>query len=191
YSALAGFAVPTQRTLLMLLIAGLALLQAQRLPVSLIWLLALFAVVLLDPFAVLAPGFWLSFLTVGALLWLSARRTGRLHWLSGWAGTQWAATLASFPLLLFLFQQLPLVSPLANAVAIPLVSLVVTPLALLGTLEPSGVLLLAAERLFALTDWLLGWLAALPHASISLPAPPLWTLLPAGFGVMLLLMPAG
>ncbi len=191
YSALAGFAVPTQRTLLMLLIAGLALLRARRLPVSLIWLLALFAVVLLDPFAVLAPGFWLSFLTVGALLWLSARRTGRLHWLRGWAGTQWAATLASFPLLLFLFQQLPLVSPLANAVAIPLVSLVVTPLALLGALDPSGMLLLAAERLFAVTDWLLGWLAALPHASVTLPAPPLWTLLPAGCGVLLLLMPAG
>ena len=52
--------------------------------------------VLVDPFAVLSPGFWLSFLTVGALLWLSANRSGRQHWLRVWAGTQWAATLASF-----------------------------------------------------------------------------------------------
>ena len=50
----------------------------------------------------------------------------------GWGRTQWAITVGLAPLLLVLFQQVSLVSPLANAIAIPLVSLVVTPLALAG-----------------------------------------------------------
>ncbi|WP_353325011.1 DNA internalization-related competence protein ComEC/Rec2 [Chitiniphilus shinanonensis] len=191
YSLLAGFGVPTRRTLLMLLVAAACLWRAAPMAASAVWFSALAAVVAFDPFAVLAPGFWLSFLTVGALLWWSAGRDGRPHWLRAWVGTQWAATLATFPLLAWWFQQLPLVSPLANAVAIPLVSLAVTPLTLLGLFDPSGLLLRLAERLFAGTDWLLGWLALLPYASWSLPTPPAWALLAAALGVALALLPAG
>ncbi|WP_169307196.1 DNA internalization-related competence protein ComEC/Rec2 [Chitiniphilus eburneus] len=191
YSLLAGFGVPTRRTLLMLLVGGICLWRAAPMATSAVWITALAAVVLFDPFAVLAPGFWLSFLTVGALLWLAGNRDGRPHWARAWAGTQWAATLATFPLLVLWFQQVPLASPLANAVAIPLVSLVVTPLTLLGLLDPSGLLLWLAERVFAGTDWLLGWLAALPYATWNLPTPPAWMLAPAAIGVLLALLPTG
>ena len=51
---------------------------------------------------------------------------------------QWAMTIGLAPLLLGLFQQMSLVSPLANAFAIPLVSLVVVPLTLLGAVLPVG-----------------------------------------------------
>ncbi|KAF0812965.1 ComE operon protein 3 [Andreprevotia sp. IGB-42] len=191
YSLLAGMSVPTQRTLLMLAVTAWGLWKARPAGTFTIWLAALTAVLVFDPFAALSVGFWLSFLTVGGLLWAGSARLGEgLKW-HGWVSTQWAATLASFPLLLIVFQQVPLVSPLANAVAIPLVSVVITPLALLGLLDPTGLALHGAERLFALTDWLLQWCERLPLNLLTLPAPPAWAWLPALLGVLLLLAPRG
>lgn len=191
YCALAGMAVPTQRTLLMLAVAALCLWRARPAATSAIWVTALGVVVLIDPFAVLSVGFWLSFITVGALLWAGANRLGEAPKWHGWLLAQWAATIGSAPILLVVFGQLPLVSPLANAFAIPLVSMLVTPLALAGLADPSGYLLLGAERLFALTDWLLIQCTHLPANAWTFALPPLWTLLPATFGVALLLAPRG
>jgi competence protein ComEC len=194
YTLLAGFQVPSQRTFFMLATAALALLSGRALTVSTIWLTALGVTVLLDPWAVLSPGFWLSYLTVGAMLWALAPRLGEAPgWrgkLAAWGGSQWAATLGSAPLLLVLFQQLPLASPLANAVAIPLVSGVVTPLALLGTLDPSGWLL-------QLSEWSMQgcMLLIAPLAGKALlwsqAAPPTWALLPALVAVAVWLLPRG
>lgn len=191
YSLLAGMAVPTQRTLLMLVVVAFCLWRARPAAISAIWACALGVVVLIDPFSVLSVGFWLSFLTVGALLWVGANRLGEPAKWRGWIMTQGAATLGSAPVLLAVFGQLPLVSPLANALAIPLVSLIVTPLALAGIGDPSGSLLIAAERVFALTDWLLIRSAALPLNLLQFAPPSWWTLLPAALGVALLLAPRG
>jgi len=103
--------------------------------------LALLIVLLLDPWAVLAAGFWLSFGAVALLLHISAGRIGKAHWLAEWGRAQWAVTIGMVPVLLALFQPIPLVSPLANAVAIPVVSFVVTPLALAGALPLADPLL--------------------------------------------------
>lgn len=191
YCALAGMAVPTQRTLLMLGVSAFCLWRARPVATSAIWVTALFIVVLIDPFAVLSVGFWLSFLTVGALLWMGTNRLGAGPKWQGWLLAQWAATLGSAPILLVVFGQLPLVSPLANAFAIPVVSLVVTPLALAGLLDPTGYLLWLAERLFAATDWLLILCASVPSGLLQFTPPPVWTLLPAALGVILLLAPRG
>lgn len=191
YCALAGMAVPTQRTLFMLSTAAFCLWRARPAATSAIWACALAVVVLFDPFSVLSVGFWLSFLTVGALLWAGGNRVGEgLKW-QGWVSAQWAATIGSAPILLVVFGQLPLVSPLANSVAIPLVSMGVTPLALAGLFEPTGTLLYLAERLYAATDWLLILCASLPESVWTMTPPPLWTLLPAALGVALLLAPRG
>jgi len=194
YSLLAGFSVPTQRTCFMLAVAAAALLSGRALPVSRIWLLALGLTVLLDPWAVLAAGFWLSYLTVGAMLWALAGQRGEVTgWqakLRQWGAVQWAATLGSLPLLLILFQQLPLSSPLANAIAIPLVSSVATPLALLGMLDPSGLLLLLAHKVLQCTLWLLTPLAG-DKLLWSQSAPAAWALLPAALAVLALLLPRG
>lgn len=194
YSLLAGFSVPTQRTCFMLAVAAAALLSGRALSVSRIWLLALGITVLLDPWAVLAAGFWLSYLTVGAMLWaLAGQRGEAAGWrnkLQQWGAVQWAATLGSLPLLLILFQQLPLTSPLANAIAIPLISSVATPLALLGTLDPSGLLLLLAHKVLQFTLWLLTPLAG-DTLLWSQAAPPAWAMLPALVAVLILLLPRG
>jgi competence protein ComEC len=194
YTVLAGFQVPSQRTFFMLATAALALLSGRALAVSTIWLTALGVTVLLDPWAVLSPGFWLSYLTVGAMLWALAPRLddgkGWRDKLAAWRGSQWAATLGSAPLLLILFQQLPLASPLANAIAIPVVSGAVTPLALVGALDPTGLLLRLAEWGMQGCMWLLGPLAG-PSLLWSQPAPPAWTLLPAIAAVAVWLLPRG
>jgi competence protein ComEC len=118
----------------MLGVVALAHLAARELSASRVLALALLIVLLLDPWAVLAAGFWLSFGAVGLLFLIGGGRLGPAHWLIEWARAQWAVTLGMLPALLMLFQQFSLVSPLANALAIPLVSFVITPLAMLGSL---------------------------------------------------------
>lgn len=191
YSLLAGMAVPTQRTVLMLLVAALCLWRAKPMAISAMWSAALMAVVVFDPFAVLSVGFWLSFLVVGYLIWVGANRIGDVKQWQVWVGTQWAATLASLPILLVVFGQFPLVSPVANAVAIPVVSILVTPLALLGLLDPTGTLLHWAERLFAWVDVVLQWCLSWPMIDLQINTPTMGMLPIAMIGIALLLLPRG
>jgi competence protein ComEC len=193
YALLSGFSVPAQRTAYMLSVAALALLCGRRTAASRTLALALLAVLIVDPWSVLAAGFWLSFGAVALLFYVAS---GRLAETPGWRGglarwgiAQWAVTVGSLPLLLLFFQQFSLVSPLANALAIPAISFVVTPLALLAAALP-------IPGLLDLDHWLLGWvmqllviLADFPVA--TLPAPRPWVLLPALVGVGWLLLPRG
>jgi competence protein ComEC len=185
-----------------------------RLPLSASRVLPLAAAVVcaLDPWAAQAPGFWLSFGAVAMLVLGSAGRWRRdpssqdKSWLSrlldtlrSGAHAQALLTIGLLPLLALLFQQISLVSPLANAVAIPLVSLAVTPLALAATLlclvpGMSGAAVIAgqwAHGLFAGMMRLLQPLADAPQASLDLAAPPWpWVAL-ALFGVVWAMQPRG
>src|SRR5258708_3806462 len=87
--------------------------------------LAALAVVALDPWAVLSAGFWLSFGAVAAIFYVMALRTGHHGKLRGAVLEQLAVTVGMLPMLMALFQEVSLASPIANAFAIPLVSLVV------------------------------------------------------------------
>ena len=193
YALLAGFAVPAQRTLYMLLVAGLAMFSGRILAPSRILLLALLVVLIADPWAVLAAGFWLSFGAVGALLYVtSARLSEGEGWrqrLRAWGLVQWAATLASLPVLLLVFQQLSLVSPLTNALAIPVISFIVTPLALLGAIFPWWPILALAHLVL---EWLMLFLNLCASWPVwQAPAPPWWAAVVAGFGVLICLLPRG
>lgn len=191
YALLAGFAVPAQRTVYMVAVVALAMWSGRNVAVSLVLCWALFAVALLDPWAVLSPGFWLSFGAVAVMVYAGGSRLARGHWLREAAHTQWAVTLGLAPLLLALFQQVSVVSPLANAFAIPVVSLVVVPLTLLGAIVPVDAILLAAHLVMAWCMELLQWLGGLPDAVWQQHAPPLWTVPLAMLGVLWLLLPRG
>jgi competence protein ComEC len=191
YCLLAGFAVPAQRTLYMLGVVALAHLSRRELSASRVLALALLLVLLLDPWAVLAAGFWLSFGAVGLLFFIGGGRLGPAHWLLEWGRAQWAVTLGMLPALLALFQQFSLVSPLANALAIPLVSLVITPLALAGCLPLLDPLLTLAHWLTAGMMWAVEWMAALPLAVWQQAAPPPWAVALALAGSVWLLLPRG
>lgn len=193
YALIAGFGVPAQRTVYMLLVAALAVWSSRIVAPSRILALALLVVLLFDPWAVLAAGFWLSFGAVAALLYIGAARLGAADgWigrLKTWGAVQWAATLASLPILLLVFQQFSLVSPLANAVAIPVVSFIVTPLALIGALIPWWPILSLAHWVMDGLMIFLGWCATWPVWQA--PAPPLWAVGVAGLGVAVGLLPRG
>jgi competence protein ComEC len=193
YALLAGFGVPAQRTLYMLLVAVLAMLSGRLIVPSQILAGALLVVLLVDPWAVLAPGFWLSFGAVAALLYIGSSVVGEGRgWrdrVRGWGQVQWAATLASIPVLMAVFQQFSLVSPLANALAVPVISFVITPLALLAALLPWAPILWLAHGLLDILMVFLIWCADWPLWQA--PAPPFWTLPIAGLGVALCLLPRG
>lgn len=194
YSALAGFEVPAQRTLIMIAVVMLGLWTNRRYSTIDRLLLALLMVLLLDPVAVLGVGFWLSFIAVAILLYSTARgrglwqRLGRAHL---------AMAIGLAPVLAFLFGQNPVVGPIANFVAVPWVSFVVVPLVLLGTLLLVPLPALGQgslqAALYALDGlWrLLAPLAALDFASLPAPHPGWVALGCAAVGAALLLMPSG
>lgn len=187
YTVLAGFQIPAQRTLFMLtvLVLGLWLQRAPR-PFSLLTL-ALFVVLLIDPWAVLAAGFWLSFGAVAGMMLAVQGLQGGHHKLSAWMRAQAAVTLALVPVLLLLFHQISLISPLANALAIPVVSWGVVPMTLLGLMFDSA--LHAAAWLMQWVEHALRWLSDFSWASWALPTSSAFAILLGLIGVSWLLMP--
>ena len=156
-----------------------------------VWLWALAVVLSYDPWASLTPGFWLSFSAVGVLLYTGV---GRIGTSSAWrvAGrAQWAITLGLIPLLLALFQQVSIVSPAANAIAIPVVTFIVVPLTLASIAVPWDLLLIFAHWVFAMLATFLVYLSELPGAVWQQHAPPPWTVLAGIVGIAWLLAPRG
>ncbi|MDZ7737025.1 MAG: DNA internalization-related competence protein ComEC/Rec2 [Gammaproteobacteria bacterium] len=195
YAALAGFALPTQRALIMLLVTALAVLGRQRLRPGDVLLLALLAVLLVDPLAVLAAGLWLSFLAVAVILWGMGWRLPQagLWWRYG--RIQCLIAIGMLPVLLFWFQQFPLFSAVANLVAVPWVSVGVVPLILLGLVLLVAVpaaggqlLVLAKWLLMGLWPWL-EWLGGVDVGLLERPQPAPGLLFAGLAGAALLLLP--
>lgn len=131
YTAIAGFALPTVRTTLMIaVVAAARCLRRAQSPFDAL-ALAVIAMVLADPLSLLGAGFWLSVCGVAWLIWCLPRGDGGL--VRSFASAQAVATIGLLPLTVALFGQASLAGPLANLVAIPWWSLVVVPLALIGT----------------------------------------------------------
>ncbi len=223
YAVLAGWGVPAQRTVIMLVTTGLLRSGGQRWPWPLVLLAAAVVVTVFDPWALLQPGFWLSFTAVGLLMVsgqaddpaaaasaadapdpasaspaaggrgraidrLNGRLNGRLQGhLHGHLRAQLVATFGLAPLSVVFFQQLSLVGGLANLLAIPLVTLVITPLALLGILVPWAWTLAAA--VVQAMVWGLGLLAQWPWAVYQAPAAPAWAVACGLLGAVLGLLP--
>ncbi|KAF1025231.1 MAG: ComE operon protein 3 [Pseudomonas sp.] len=195
YGLLAGFEVPVQRACVMV---GLVLLWRLRFRHLGVWwplLLALDAVLVLEPLASLQPGFWLSFAAVGVLILAFSGRLGPWSAWLAWTRAQWLIAIGLLPVLLVLGLPISLSAPLANVFAVPWISLVVLPLALLGTL------LLPLPYMGAALLWLAGGtldglfkvLALLAHyVPAWIPAEvPLGYWCVSLLGAVLLLLPKG
>ena len=182
YAVFSGWGLPAQRTCLMLAAVALLRHSARRWPWPQTWMLACAVVVACDPWALLQAGFWLSFVAVGVLFATDANqpmRAGPQPWLEAARRRlraalreQWVVTVALAPLTLLLFGQLSVVGLLANTLAIPWVTLVITPLAMLGVAwAPLWALAAAAIGVFT---QVLQSLAAWPWATLTLATAPWW-----------------
>ena len=202
YAMLAGLALPTQRALLMLAVVFAARLTRRYIPPSHGLAFALIAVSVVDPHSVRAPGFWLSFVAVAAIVMaLATRPVARLRTITRrlrtMATAQMAVTVGLAPVTLSVFAEQSLVSPFVNALVIPLVGAVVVPVVLLGLLAGAvhagaGAAMLAGAALMLDSLWpAIEWIAG--HA-VMLPAPgeigP-WQLAAAAIGALIVLAPRG
>ena len=189
YAALTGFAVPAQRTCYMLLAVSLALFFSRALSVGLVLAWALVVVLVIDPWAGLAVGFWFSFSAVALLIYVTQQRPMPQSSSYVVLKTQAAVTLGLTPIALAFFQQVSIVGPIANALAIPLITFVVVPFTLLWLLVPLDSLLLLAHTLIEWLTGVLHWLTTLGTPFWSQHAPPLWTAVLALIGIAWLLAP--
>lgn len=202
YAWLAGWGVPAQRTVWMMVCMALLSGHGRRWPWPLVCLVAAVGVTVFDPWALGQPGFWLSFVAVGVLM-LSGAGTGRhpgadpfdadravpaqaaeetprvARWRqAGGAAmgelwrTQRLVGLALTPLALVCFQQVSVVGTGVNLVAVPVFTALITPLALLGAVWP-GAWVLASHGLDAVFV-LLSWAADTPVAVWEAPLWPGW-----------------
>lgn len=173
YAFFAGWGLPAQRTVWMLLATmGLRLLGLHW-PAHAVWLALIALIAGLDPLALSQPGFWLSYVAVGLLYGMGPSPAGSLlrRWWHEGVSQQWRISLALAPMGLYFFQGFSWAGLWVNLWAIPWVTLVVTPLSLLGLLFPP---------LWTLAGWASGWLLAAlgwaaqsPWALVEVPAPPL------------------
>lgn len=209
YAWLAGFQIPAQRTMYMVGVVAFAL-WSGRSPRSFdIWWWALFVVLLIDPMAPYTPGFWLSFGAVAAILYamqnsdgLLGLPTGReleLYWryrvtqaLREACRVQAVVTIALLPLTLYWFYQVSIVSPLANAIAIPVVSYIVTPLAIAGALLPDFIgkwLLIPAHATMDYLAIMLAWMANWRWAIAWSSQPAWWVIVLSSLGILMAIRP--
>ncbi len=198
YAALAGFALPTLRALLMIATVTAARLQRRRIGAMASLAAALLVIVVADPLAVLSDGFWLSFAAVALLLLcLGGSGAGRGGYLHTLGRAQLVMTVALLPLTVGFFGQASPLGAGANLVAVPVVSLLVVPLTLSGTvllgIWPGGatMALQAAARVMHWQWWMLAHMAAWPLARWYLPMAPWWALPLALLGALWLFAPRG
>lgn len=201
YVLLAGAEIPAMRTFLMLAIAAAGMWLNRFASAASIWLWSLAVVVVADPLAPLSPGCWLSFGAVGLLVYACAARLGSSRGssipvraarvLREAVRAQWVVTLGLVPGTLAWFQQVSLVSPLANALAIPVVTFGVVPLALAGMVIPLDLPWILAQRVLDALLAALAWLASLPHAAWVSHAPAGWAVVAAVAGALWSLAPRG
>lgn len=211
YCLLAGWGVPAQRTFLMLAVIALAYVFRLALASSRLLLIAAFVVVVMDPWAMLSSGFWLSFGAVAVLMAATGAHGGlvRTTTTTAWSrikATGWEAirlqlmiSVALLPALAVLFHEVSIASPLANAYAIPVISVVVTPAALTagllavlpGMQNWAGTITELAHFVLQMMMVPTNWLADRAIASITTAAAPVMLTVLALCGLVVAMAPKG
>jgi len=199
YAALAGFTVPVQRSLIMIVVFVLPGISNRQTSAADSYALALLAVLVYDPLAVLSTSFWLSFGAVLIIMLVPVTLTPGTNFplLRRWLRMQTYIFIGLISILAVWFNQVPLTGLLANMIAIPWVSFVTVPLVLCGAVllilyEPLGSLLLKASGKSLDLLWpVLEYLAELDQLMITISEPSIFALGTALAGTALLLLPAG
>ena len=211
YTALSGFAVPSQRALIMLVLAGIAMLTRRRPAAARILAFTVLVIFVADPVASMTPGFRLSFAAVALLLAFACtyaqpcsgpvflrRPVSVVRQL---VRMQLTLLFGLAPLTILSFQRLALLAPAANLLTVPIFSLFTVPLALASMVvaplwnAAAAVLAQLAAASVVMVERIIALLAAVPYADTSVAGvngldsrimcviflPALWVLLPRGW----------
>ncbi|MGD9152079.1 MAG: DNA internalization-related competence protein ComEC/Rec2 [Gammaproteobacteria bacterium] len=180
YSLLAGFSLQTERAFIMLLFLLGALLFKRRIMPWYGWSLALLTVLILNPLNVINISFWMSFVTVAAIIYCTVGRINQNKIWRKYGKIQLVIMVAVIPLSLLAFHETSLISIIANIIAIPWFGFIIIPLCFAGTIalcvnQHFGFMFLwlALKNLQGL--WaILQFLANLPHVILHFSIPHLW-----------------
>jgi competence protein ComEC len=199
YVLISGAEIPAQRTWLMLCIIFLFY---KRLNVAASLCVAALCIMVLDPWAVGSNSFWLSFSAVALLIFMGSRLYQKNSWRNSvWylsISSQLGISLAMIPISIAIFGQFSVVSPLANAIAIPLISYIIAPLTLLACLLclcvsiPTTYILFILNIAHTILTWVIAWCTYainLPLAFGYAAIPNMWVFLISILGILCLLMP--
>lgn len=197
YASLAGYVIPTKRAVIMLALVALASFYQRQFSHQQSFALAVLGMLIFNPTMLLSIGFWLSFLAVALILF---RIAGRLKSPSNWQNAvdiQLTVSLGLSPLLLFFFNQTSLISPLVNFIAVPIVEIIVVPLALVQ-IPLMWLCPYLADKVFGVLDFILHWVMyglelaeKFSHAVFDLPQPSVFALLLSSLGIIWLFAPRG
>lgn len=168
YSALAGFAVSTQRALTMLCVYVFCRLLVRDISLFKILLISMCLIVAASPWSILDIGFWLScgavFIIALTNYGVDSSKKGALSLIR----LQPKLWLGMSPMTILFFGQVSLVSPLVNLLAVPLFCLVLIPATLLAVLlQQVGIgegLLSSLSHCFNGVYAALAWLVTTPLA---------------------------
>ncbi|WP_342219778.1 DNA internalization-related competence protein ComEC/Rec2 [Rickettsiella endosymbiont of Miltochrista miniata] len=197
YSALAGFAIPTQRALLMLSAFSLAIIKRRYLTSWHSFHLALLIILIIEPFSVLSASFWLSFTAVILIFYAVSHRIKPSKNWRAWCRIQLTVSLGLIPLSLLFFHQISWISFVANLIAIPTIGFLILPLSLLGSLISlvslvlGNQLLIFAEQILELLWKGLNFFSEIPLAQYYAYLSGPWILVSSLIGILLVLAPKG
>jgi competence protein ComEC len=197
YAGLAGFSIPTQRALIMVVVTLVSLYFRRPMSPVQILSVALFLILVHDPFSVLSAGFWLSFSAISILMYGMLFRVANISRLMSWGYGQLLLVIGMAPVMFFWFQQAPMLGGLANIISVPWVSFITLPLLFIGTvflgISESISFFIMTMALISL-DYLwsvLLLLEGLKNNLVYIPRPSIISLFLAIMGSLLLLMPLG
>lgn len=192
YSALSGFALPTQRAVIMLSVFLITYLYRRKIHIWSSYFIALGLILALEPLSIITPTFWLSFTAVGLLIYGNSGRIGHQGFWHHATHAQWIMAIGLIPLSFLFFQQVSLIGFIANCISIPLVGFIILPLCLLGIFfnffwKIAGFILMHF--------WpMMHWLANFPHSQwhqVISTHHHYAVLLSVFLGILLLLAPRG
>jgi competence protein ComEC len=197
YSILSGLQIPALRAVVMIAVYMLGKVATRSITGWQSFYFSLLVVLLVDPVAVYSAGFWLSFMAVFMLLYTASSNLTKHNWLLKLLKVQLILLIGLLALSLGYFSKISLISPLANLIAVPIVSFWVVPLAILGVMLQFMSVHLARYMLelahlgFSLVWRILEYLAAIPMAQLNFFQLNLTSMLLACIGSLWILSPKG
>lgn len=181
YLCISGISVATTRAFLMTTLIFIAIIVGRNILSLRNAALVFLAIFLINPFAVMNAGFQLSFAAVFGLLWFYQNKTyekrtfiaRRLHILYMALMTTVIATIFTLPFIIAHFGYIPLYSLIGNIILLPIFSIVIMPMVIIGTILAMfncHILLNWAHDIYEFAMSIATYISELPHANINMPA---------------------